>query len=324
MKRKKVIILAITALTLVFLIAGLAACNAAESDGSYTGGGQNGLAAPSGSDSGVVRDSVTGTGADGSTNTGSTASAERKIVYYVDLTVNVASPSETVGRVLSLMQGDEWTDSQTQYSDNSYSLVIRVKTARLDAFLAEIKGEGDVAYFRQTADDISDQFVDIERQRSALEAEAAYLQEMLETDTSLTADLRLTIITRIHTINSLLDKNFAYESRLQSLVDYSTVRLTVEPTGAAAAEPTYGEKVKQAFKDGWEGFKQFTVGFWVALPILAVAAGLACAIIIPLYKKRKKARAAGGNSISADESGTSNNQNASGESSESCNMKVDD
>jgi hypothetical protein len=75
-----------------------------------------------------------------------------------------------------------------------------------------------------------------------------------------------------------------------------TVDEVVEYTKIQAEEPTWGERLVEAFKESWEdfavGFQNFTVGFLYAIPTLLVLSVIAVAVILILRVIIRRQRAA--------------------------------
>ena len=140
-------------------------------------------------------------------------------------------------------------------------------------------------------------YYDIQSRLEVLRTERDALNAMLEKATDV--ESMLSIRDRLYNV---IEEIESYETRLRvydSLVSYSTINMTVdevvEYTKAQVEEPTWGERLVEAFKESWQdfakGFQDFTVGFLYAIPTLLVLGVIATGVIIMLRAIIRRRRA---------------------------------
>jgi hypothetical protein len=180
----------------------------------------------------------------------------------------------------------------------SAKYTIRIPAQQLDTFLSASQQLLNVTYSHSTSENITAEYYDIQSRLEVLRTERDALNAMLEKATDI--DSMLSIRDRLYNV---IEEIESYETRLRvydSLVSYSTVHMTVdevvEYTKIQAEEPTWGERLVEAFKESWEdfavGFQNFTVGFLYAIPTLLVLGVIATGVIIVLRAIIRRRRAA--------------------------------
>ena len=180
----------------------------------------------------------------------------------------------------------------------SAKYTIRIPAQQLDTFLSASQQLLNVTYSHSTSENITAEYYDIQSRLEVLRTERDALNAMLEKATDI--DSMLSIRDRLYNV---IEEIESYETRLRvydSLVSYSTVHMTVdevvEYTKIQAEEPTWGERLVEAFKESWEdfavGFQNFTVGFLYAIPTLLVLGVIAVAVILTLRVIIRRQRAA--------------------------------
>ena len=180
----------------------------------------------------------------------------------------------------------------------SAKYTIRIPAQQLDTFLSASQQLLNVTYSHSTSENITAEYYDIQSRLEVLRTERDALNGMLEKATDV--DSMLSIRDRLYNV---IEEIEAYETRLRvydSLVSYSTIHMTVdevvEYTKVAVEEPTWGERLVEAFRESWEdfavGFQNFTVGFLYAIPTLMVLSVIAVAVILILRVIIRRRRAA--------------------------------
>lgn len=181
MKRKALIILVV--LILVFSLFILNACSGSQDD-TLDNNVSPEMGAPA---------------EDNQIDTGSESTPERKIIYSADVSLNVIEFDEQIAKIKASINSDEWFDTESVSSSYAF-FVVRVKTERLDTFLAVIT-EGissDAMSLEKTATDISLTYQSKEDQITALNEEKTLLTTYLEDESIVPLDA----IRRIAEINT--------------------------------------------------------------------------------------------------------------------------
>ena len=210
----------------------------------------------------------------------------RKIIYEVRANMSSDNLPETVEAIRANLGIDEWFDSESISEENA-NLKIRIKTSRLDAFIESLANYGEVSDYNKTGTDISLQYQDYTNRITSLEAERTRLNE-LYVDASISE--MITINSRISEINREIDNLTGAVNEFDSLVEYSTVYLSISGETPKTDTP-FGQSIKKAFTGGWKAL----VAFFRGLIIVVSAILPFMIIVIPVvgisyffYKRNKK------------------------------------
>ena len=172
----------------------------------------------------------------------------------------------------------------TQYnSDGTTSIVnrwayytVRIPCEQFEAFLHETEGFGNVISTSRDAQNVTSAYTDYEARLSSLNTQEERLLDML----SKSEDVE----TLIALEQRLSDVRYEIESIERSLrnydmqIRYSTVELDLREvevyTPTVPVQRTFGEKLSDAFSDGWTGFvrglQYFCLGLASSLPGLVL------------------------------------------------------
>lgn len=173
--------------------------------------------------------------------------------------------------------------------------VLRIPADKLDSFLEKTEGLLNITSSTETTTDVTLEYYDIEARLKTLESKRAALEAMLEQ--AKTLDEIRVIQDDLYEVIADIE---AYQSQLNvydSKVNYSTVTLSIveviEYTEASTEEPTFGERISEAFTESWEGFGEFIQNFAVlfvrTLPFFLTAGVIAAIVIVIVWvTKRKK------------------------------------
>ena len=174
---------------------------------------------------------------------------------------------------------------------------VRIPAEKLESFLSASQQLLNVTYSHSTSENITAEYYDIQSRLEVLRTERDALNGMLEKATDV--ESMLSIRDRLYNV---IEEIESYETRLRvydSLVSYSTVHMTVdevvEYTKVKVEEPTWGERLVEAFRDSWQdfakGFQNFTVGFLYAIPTLLVLGVIATGVVLILRVIIRRRRA---------------------------------
>lgn len=171
---------------------------------------------------------------------------------------------------------------------------VRVPKDAVDAFTAELKGIGRALDVSETAEDVSEQYADIQLRLDTQRAKLQRLQEMLKQAVSVEELLKIE--------SSIADTQYQVDSLTGSLkgmdskVNYSTVIINLkeerQQDTAQVKEETLGERIRSAFGAMLNGIKTFAEDMLVflvtALPFILIIL-IVMIIIKVIHKRRKKA-----------------------------------
>ncbi len=297
----------VTLLILLLLIASLVGCGAENGgymDESY------GNASGSGSAGDNIFEGEYPDKEDSSTD-GSDATSgdyvERKIVY----TVTTQLQTKDFDAAMSLLQTEindnggyiqrqKQTDDggiYSKYSRRSLTMVVRVPSKNLEAFLSGLKNDNmHTLSLSKDSQDLTTAYYDKEIRINSLKIQEERLLDMLskaeDLKTLLELEDRLTTIRyEIESLTkelNLIDANVAYSTvtiYMDEVVEYKET--VEEPAG-------FGERIWEAFSGSWkdfyDGVQNFVVWLIYAIPTLLVLAAIAAAIVIFIVKTKKRAQ----------------------------------
>lgn len=193
------------------------------------------------------------------------------------------------------------------------SYTLRVPAEKLDAFLETLRTNEGIRILSQnaTSDEITATYYDTVSRLETLKAEKASLTAMLEgftdyKDISNMLKVQERLYDVIEEIEALQTKLNLYDGR----VAMSTVNLSLNEvivyTEVVEPDPTFGERIGEAFRESWadfgEGCQDFAVWFVEALPTLLVLVVIHGGIFLIIYtavKRGQKKRAARDAAIAA-------------------------
>ena len=186
-----------------------------------------------------------------------------------------------------------WSDERSSRCSN---LTARIPENKLDAFLPEVSGQGNVTYKNESVQDVTLQYTDITSRKKTLQMEQDRLWELLEKAESIDAVIALEA--RLSEVRYQLE---SIESQLRTLdnqIVYSTVYLSIQEVQVlTSTDPdTIPVRIQKGLSRSFNTLKissvDFLVWFISSLPILAVFAVLVFIAVIILKKplKRRKTR----------------------------------
>ena len=196
----------------------------------------------------------------------------------------------------SRVTGPSYSYSGKGYSREAY-FVIKIPAENLDAFISQIGGSLNVTTSSSTQQDVSEAYYSIEARMKTLETERESLLAMMASiDTAKDYDFWYTLQKKISETEQQIAEYAAILKSYDGQVAYSTVNLTVsevvEYTPIKDDEPTFGERIAEAFVESWqdfgEGFMDFTVFLVSAIPTLLIFPGIPAVIVIIVIVVNRK------------------------------------
>lgn len=280
-------------LTLLFLFS-LAACGAAD------GGGETGVSADSASaqDNGFYKESEPAGATEESGVDFSTVRENAKLILRADLSVETQTVDDTVSSIerMTAEAGGYIESSSThgELGSRYMSYTVRVPQEKYEGFLAQVGDTCHVVSSDRSAEDISEQYTDIETRLATLQTKHERLLTLLDQ-----ADKMEDIIALE---NALADCEYEIDSltgakrHYDSLVGFSTISLSVREVQALSAVSGgtgFGAQLSQAAKSGLHGLTGFARGLiitLVALWPLVLVLGAGFAVFWNVRKRRKAKR----------------------------------
>lgn len=220
------------------------------------------------------------------------SSSERKIIYNVSADLYIENNfEEKVEALKNSINDDEWTDYEI-IRENFAQITFRIKTTRLDDFIDSLSNYGNAKNISKRATDVSLTYQDTTNQIMALEAERERLVELYD---QATIEEIIQINARISQIDKELRVLNGEIIRYDSQIEYSEVNVSIYNEAPAKEELSYGEKLKQAFTNGFKGFVKFleyiSLGIAAVFSFLLVFGSLGTGIyFICRFTKKKKSQ----------------------------------
>jgi hypothetical protein len=225
----------------------------------------------------------------------SPAADERKIIRHGSLSLEVSSVEEALADIKELVDaaGGYVTNesvSQDQYSTKSGSISCRVPAGELEETLERLKELGKVDYVSITADDITDQYFDLEvRMRNQKELEGR-LVSLLKRPTNKLADL-LAAERELARVRTDIDAMEGRKRLWDNQIAYSTVTIDLHEPGPAVAGGGVFRALWNSFGRAGENFV-LTVAELIALTGTLVPIAVAGLFVLwggrKFWKRRKK------------------------------------
>ena len=241
----------------------------------------------------------------------SVADYTAKIIYTASVSIEttefdsaVSALESQVKAIGGFVESSNVTGNTLYNSDGTTSVVdrwayytVRIPCEQFEAFLHTADGFGNVTSTSRDAQNVTSAYTDYEARLSSLRTQEARLLDMLEksedVDTLIAIEQRLADVR--YEIESIERNLRNYDMQIK----YSTVNLDLREveiyTPTVPVTRTFGEKLSDAFADGWTGFtrgvQRFIIGLASALPTLVLLAVIVV-IVVFAVKKLFKNRAA--------------------------------
>ena len=215
---------------------------------------------------------------------------DQKIIRIADIKVEVTNVSESAERVKDVAKRyDGLIQSSSVYAgiQNRYSgtVVIRVPAERFDDALADIVAIGRVLSSSVTADDVTEEYVDLVAQRDSLSNQLTQYNRLLAKGQNVSEIL--VVQKEIERVQVQLDRIVGRMKYLDSRTSFSTI--TVSLSEPAQVEAPGGYSLPLVISDGIAGFVDTVVWlFIVILTLLPLI--LLCGAGYWVYQRWKKNR----------------------------------
>lgn len=195
------------------------------------------------------------------------------------------------------------SDGTTTVVDRWGHYVVRIPTDKFESFMTLADGIGNVTNSSRKAENVTSQYTDYEARLTSLYTQEERLLDMLEKSGDLESLIQLEA--RLSEVRYEIESIERNLRNLDQRLAYSTVTLELREveiyTPTVPVKRTFGEKLADAFADGWSGFvrgcQNFLIGLAESLPGLVLFAAIVTAAVLAgkrLFKRRKarKAKAA--------------------------------
>lgn len=234
-----------------------------------------------------------------------------KIIYSANICLQtkefdrtIAALEQSVAAIGGFIENSNVSGDVNYLSDGSTETVnryayytVRIPCDQFKSFVSQSAALGNVTSLYKNADNVTSAYSDYEARLASLKTEQTRLLELLEKAESV--DAIITIEDRLSDVRYEIDSIEQNLRNLDRRISYSSVSLNIDEvavyTPTASVRRTFGERIGDAFRDGWSGFSRgvqdFAVWFIGALPVLLLLAVIAAAVIVIVRRSRKKSRA---------------------------------
>lgn len=229
--------------------------------------------------------------------TDATAETAQKIIYRASMSMESTDFDAAREALLTAVEANgAWLEySQMSGSaddhDRNANYTVRVPVDNYSTFLQQAGESGSVLNLEENAENVTSEYIDLQARIDSLENQRDRLNE-LAAEAETTADL-LEIESRLSDVQYQLESYTQQMRTLSGQITYSTVDIylrevaTLTPTGT-----TFGERLSDAFRGGWNGFVAFIQGLVLTLvylwPLLLVA--VVVVLVIRVLARRHRAR----------------------------------
>ena len=262
---------------------------------------QDSAAPPSGT---IASDSiVSGGGGDTSPNA-LPATRDRKIIMTATLNLEsdeVSKNFENAGNI-AISNGGFVSSSSFGNSgeEQTASITIRVPSESYQRTLSELRKLGEVKGEQSGANDVTEEYTDLDsRLRSLKAVEAQYVEFLTR---AVTIDDVLTVQDRLNSTRIEIEQVQGRVNLLNNQTDLATITVHLDPPIAGKVTPAGDGKTSpvEALENGWEASLELLSGAAaVVLVVVAFSWWLAPVALVAGYFARKQAKAAKGTAVVA-------------------------
>ena len=217
---------------------------------------------------------------------------EKKIIKDGRIGIEVFDLDVTKMKIDSLVKTNESYYANDRFDDSKYestfSLKIRIPSAKFENFISKLKSfKGTIKYKEINARDVTSEFIDLE---TRLANKRKYLErygELLKKANTV-KDILL-IENEVRELEEEIESTVGRLKYLNDLVGYSTLDLMLtkkkdfkyNPEG----RPSFIERLKQSFANGWNSVVDFIILIFRLWPILLISP-----VVIYFIRKYKEKR----------------------------------
>ena len=235
--------------------------------------------------------------------TGTDVLQDRKLIRKIhmsaeteDMDALLVHIDQRVGQLEGYIEARDIYNGSAYYGSRNRSATrtIRIPADKLDGFVQQIGEVSNIISNKETSDDVTLQYTDMESRLKVLRTEEERLLAFMEEAKSVSEMLE--IEKRLTEVQAQLDSLTSQLKVYDNLVDYGTIYLSVEEveqyTEVQEKDPTMWQRISTGFvssvKNVWNFLKGVVVVLIVGLPYLALVAVAGIAVWLIIRRKRKK------------------------------------
>lgn len=231
------------------------------------------------------------------------AAESRKLIKTVYLDMETRNFDEMIANISKKVEELGGYLEHSQVQGNGYdqengrryaSMVARVPVAKLDGFVEQVSGMGNVINKQESVEDVTLSYVDIESRINALKVEQQRLTELLAQAESVDAIIALE--SRLSEVRYELE---SYESQLRTYdnqVDYSTVTMNIQEVEriTQTKQDTVLERISSGLSDNFydlgQGLLNFFIWLVISLPYILLLAAIGLIVWLVLHISTRRHR----------------------------------
>ncbi len=180
--------------------------------------------------------------------------------------------------------------------DRQATFTVRIPSEKVDAYVAEISQNASVLSKKLSTEDITTSYYDLEAQLESLLEQQARIEKLMDEATNFSYLLQLedkltSIRTQINSINKQIQ---IYDKSVALSYVYITLDEVVEYTEIVEEDPTFGDRIAEAFVGTFKNFANF-IQELIILAVWFLPGMIILGISIPLiiflsrrYDKKKR------------------------------------
>lgn len=183
--------------------------------------------------------------------------------------------------------------STNRYENRNYDASIRIPADKYNDFLNKTKGMGNVTWYNENKEDITDTYVDLEARLKSLKAEENKVLEFYDQATNI--EELMSIENRLTDIRYEIDSIETNIKNYDLLTNYSTLTITVIETKTYTdTNDNFFSRISLSFKNGItnfiNSFENFVIdvvyNIWGILIVIVLV--IIAVVVIKKIKKNKK------------------------------------
>lgn len=230
------------------------------------------------------------------------AAADRKIIRNADLTIEVASPTETQHRIVSIaeMYGGFVVTSEAKQREGGepanrmldIRLVVRIPENQFGGALDRIRGLAtNLAHESVTGQDVTEEFIDLEARIKTQKAlEAQFLQIMRQAGKIVDA---LEVQRQIADVRTEIERLEGRKRFLENRSSLSTITVNIQAPKPiiTVTETGFRQSVRDSVSDSVElgsGIVLFFVRFAIVMVPVTLLVLLPCGLLVRYFMRRAK------------------------------------
>jgi hypothetical protein len=217
----------------------------------------------------------------------------RHVIYNIDLVLETDDVARAAARAAALAETSSgFVANESTEGSESATLTLRVPAERHTSIVRELEQLGQVQHRSRTAEDVTDEVVDVDARIASQRRSIARIRELLDRATGLADVVRIEseLANREANLDSLLQR----QEQLSSLTTLATVTVTFYKTDDAPEEGPTALGFMPGLRSGWDAFVATVRVVGTVAGAVLPFAGAAALVGIPAWLVWRRRRPASG------------------------------